>query len=184
MPQTESLTAVTPASSIQNGDNLQPPQRVQTLVNRSRFNFFSIKKCWICLAELDLDETEQLTIQKYFIEKNLYFLTSSYSSSSNCASSSSRTNYASKLQSNFIQLKLFMDKFVLSVCKCRKKLAHITCFNNYIDMKQNGNINVDIVCSKCNFKYEFEYPYNSKIFVYLFVCFSFSRGHNFVLDTL
>jgi hypothetical protein len=54
-----------------------------------------------------------------------------------------------------------MNKFVLSVCKCRKKLSHLNCFNNYIDMKQNGDVNIEILCSKCNFKYEFEYPYNS-----------------------
>ena len=83
----------------------------RTQVGRTRFNFLSIKKCWICLADLALDANEQLTIQNYFIEKNLYLL------------STFNFNNNNKMQSNFIQLKLFMNKFVLSVCKCRKKLV-------------------------------------------------------------
>ena len=123
--------------------------RHSQVICRNRFNFLSIKKCWICLADLALDANEQLTIQNYFIEKNLYLW------------STCNFNNNNKIQSNFIQLKLFMNKFVLSVCKCRKKLSHLNCFNNYIDMKQNGDVNIEILCSKCNFKYEFEYPYNS-----------------------
>jgi hypothetical protein len=64
---------------------------------------------------------------------------------------------------DLIMLKTLMNKYVLSACKCRKKLAHKTCFNNYIDLKQNGNINMKIFCSQCNYKYEFDYPYNSKL---------------------
>jgi hypothetical protein len=154
-------------------------------VGRARFNFLSIKKCWICLADLALDANEQLTIQNYFIEKNLYLL------------STVNFNNNNKMQSNFIQLKMFMNKFVLSVCKCRKKLvvycskknspfknnlfcfyiqylrlAHLACFDNYIDLKQNGDVNVEILCSKCNFKYEFEYPYNSNFLSYIYVLLS------------
>ena len=124
-------------------------------LSQNRFNFFSLKKCWICLRELALDESEQLSMQKYFVENKLNLLTT-FNFNNN------KTTNTNKNASNFIQLKLFMNKFVLSVCKCRKKLAHLNCFNNYIDQKQNGNINAEILCSKCNFKYEFEYPYNSE----------------------
>jgi len=100
------------------------------------------KKCWICLSNIDLDLNEQLTIQKYFFEENIYFL-------------------SDHNRIKTIHIKIFKRKFLLSVCKCRKKLAHLNCFEEFIDLKQNGDINVDIVCPQCNYKYVFDYPYNS-----------------------
>lgn len=59
-----------------------------------------------------------------------------------------------------MQLRILFDRFVLSICKCRPRLAHKQCFNNYIDSKQNGNVNILVTCIQCNLKYEFIYPYN------------------------
>lgn len=69
-------------------------------------------------------------------------------------------NPAHQINSNYIELSVLFDQFVLSICKCRKKLAHKHCFNNYIDSKQNGNVNIQVACAQCNLKYDFIYPYN------------------------
>lgn len=107
---------------------------------------FSPKKCWICLSIFELDDNEYNLIQNYFFNQNLDYIVSYNSNDDN--------------KINKIRLISIANKFILSICKCRKKLAHIDCFNNYIDTKQNGNINIDIYCSQCNFKYEFDYPFN------------------------
>jgi len=101
-----------------------------------RLRFINAKKCWICLTILDLDEDELALIQQIFL-----------------------TNPA-QIQIKNIQLRVLFDKFILSICKCRKKIAHEMCFNNYIDSKQNGNVNVLVTCAQCNLAYQFIYPYN------------------------
>ena len=122
-----------------------------------RINLYSIKKCWVCLAGLEFEDNEFSIIQQYFIDQNLLYINSGNGEIGSEPVPQSPNK-------NLIKLKLFMNKFILSVCKCRRKLAHKKCFSNYIDLKQNGNINVDILCSQCNYKYEFDYPYNSKYF--------------------
>lgn len=102
------------------------------------------KKCWICLNLLELEPSESLVIKELFFAKNI------------CPTPSTK----SKRKANYVQLKILFNRIVLSACKCRKKLAHVSCFNNFIDLKQNGNINIQIECAQCNFKYEFVYPYN------------------------
>lgn len=67
------------------------------------------------------------------------------------------------IKENFVQLRPLFNKFILSACKCRKKLAHLSCFNNYIYMNQSGNINNQMTCQHCNLKYEFSYPYNGLV---------------------
>lgn len=103
------------------------------------------RKCWICLAVVELDCDEISILKDLFLAKNLYK-----------SSKTLRIN-------DFVQLRLLFDKIILSSCKCRKKLAHVKCFNNYIDVRQDGNINIQIACPQCNLKYEFTYPYNGVI---------------------
>ena len=103
----------------------------------------SIKKCWICFSLLDLKSDELERIQRIFSEMSL----------------NSRASYK-KNSENFIKMKIFLDKIVLSVCKCKKKLAHKNCFDNHIDLSQNWNVEIAATCSQCNYKYDFEYPYN------------------------
>jgi hypothetical protein len=146
-------------------------------------NLLACKKCWICLNSLDLNDKECLTIQKYINMKNLLYLNLNKRAYMNnnradreeCAVRGTTSSIAlpelvspvgdaqSDANYDLITLKTLMNKYVLSACKCRKKLAHKTCFNNYIDLKQNGNINIKIFCSQCNYRYEFDYPYNSKL---------------------
>jgi hypothetical protein len=123
--------------------------RAHRLTNHNRF---LNKKCWICLATLEFDNEDRIRIQKFFNDQNSLFLLKKPPTYSNFDDNQ-----------NSIKLRLFKDKYVLSACKCRKKLAHKTCFNNYIDLKQNGNVKVDIFCSQCNYKYEFHYEYNSNL---------------------
>jgi hypothetical protein len=79
------------------------------------------------------------------------------------------SNNFNQNESKFVQLKVLFDKIVLSICKCRKKLAHEECFNNYIDSIQSGNVNILISCAHCNLKYEFNYPYNGIVFLIRFL---------------
>jgi hypothetical protein len=130
--------------------------RTQRLTNHNRF---LKKKCWVCLATLEFDDEDRIRINKFFNDQNNLFLLKKPSSSIN--SNNNNTNNTNNHNQNSIKLRLYKDKYVLSACKCRKKLAHKTCFNNYIDLKQNGNVKVDIFCSQCNYKYEFDYAYNS-----------------------
>lgn len=129
------------------------------------YNVFAKKKCWICLRILEFkDINEYMSIKKYF--------TNEYSYSSLKEISSETVSGTSKLvpvepKQNLVKLIKLKENFILSICKCRKKLAHLTCFNGYIDRKQNGNISVDIYCVQCNYKYEFDYPYNSNFLIYL-----------------
>jgi hypothetical protein len=103
---------------------------------------FSPKKCFICLAVFEFNDAEYQIIRNYFTNKNFNLLD---------------LNNKEKT----MRLIVLMNKFVLSVCKCRRKLAHLECFNNYVDVKQDGNINIAIVCTQCQYEYDFEYPYNS-----------------------
>ncbi len=100
------------------------------------------RKCWICLTVVELDTTELQVLKNLFLAKSLY----------SCQDITKKTE-------QFVQLKLLFDKIILSSCKCRLKLAHQSCFNNYIDLRQNGNIN-HIACPQCHLKYDFFYPYN------------------------
>lgn len=120
-------------------------------------NKFFNKKCWICLSLLEFDYDDQLKIQKFFFEQNLLLLNKTSIASATISNNERNSNN----KNDKIKLRLFKDKIVLSACKCRKKLAHKTCFNNYIDLKQNGNVKIEINCSKCNYTYEFDYQYNS-----------------------
>lgn len=109
-------------------------------------NKLSTRKCWICLTMVELDKNEVEVLRDLFLAKNLY------------------TNLQTKTKENFVQLKLLFNKIVLSACKCRKKLAHETCFNKYVDIRQNGNVNINMACPQCNLKYDFFYPYfNGKL---------------------
>lgn len=121
------------------------------IANRGKF---LPKKCWICQAVVQLEDSEYISIQEYFFNQNLDFV-SCENNSDNDSRNSSRTNE--------VRLILLKNKFVITDCKCKKKLAHLNCFNNFIDLKQNGNPNVEILCSKCNFKFLFEYPHNGKL---------------------
>lgn len=112
------------------------------IASQTRVNF-SPKKCWVCLSVFEMNHDEYETIQSYYFD--LDFL-----------ARPKETKNANK-----IQLISIMNKFVLSICKCRKKLAHFECFQNYIDLKQNGNVAIDLYCSQCNYRYEFIYPFNS-----------------------
>lgn len=123
---------------------LEQQQRIAQ-VNRQQVNF-SPKKCWLCLEIFQLNDYEYRLIFNCFQNKNKFYF-----------------EIKNQITQNRIRLIIINKKIVLTVCKCRKKLAHIDCFNNYIDLKQKGNINIDIFCSQCNFKYEFDYPYNSKL---------------------
>lgn len=107
---------------------------------------FSPKKCWVCLSVFEMNQNEYDTIQSYYFD---FFTKESKGE-------------------NKIKLVSITNKFILSICKCRKKLAHFECFQNYIDLKQNGNVAIDLYCSQCNFKYEFIYPLNSIKVSYLF----------------
>jgi len=53
-------------------------------------------------------------------------------------------------------------QYVFNICKCRNRWAHATCFDQFVDIRQNGKTNVAIKCSKCNYTYKFRYPYNGK----------------------
>lgn len=66
---------------------------------------------------------------------------------------------------NFVQLKRLFNRIILSACKCRKKLAHESCFNKYIDLRQSGNVKIQLACQQCNLKYEFSYPYNGSFII-------------------
>ena len=114
----------------------------QTRYLNQRIVSFSPKKCFICLSVFEFNDPEYQTIKSYFLNKNLNLL---------------HMNNKEKT----MRILVLMNKFVLSICKCKKKLAHLECFNNYVDVKQNGNINIAIVCPQCNFEYDFEYPYNN-----------------------
>lgn len=103
------------------------------------------RKCWICLTNVEFDGNEILVLKKLFFSKNLY------------------NNMKDNIKENFVQLRPLFNKVILSACKCPKKLAHLSCFNKYIDMKHSGNINTQIKCSQCNLEYEFFYPYNGII---------------------
>jgi hypothetical protein len=135
--------------------------RAYRLTNHNRF---LKKKCWVCLATLEFDDEDRIRIHKFFNDQNNIFLlknpTASIINNNNNINSNNNEATLSDNQ-NRIKLRLYKDKYVLSACKCRKKLAHKTCFNNYIDIKQNGNVKVDIFCSQCNYRYEFHYEYNS-----------------------
>ncbi|CAF0746702.1 unnamed protein product [Brachionus calyciflorus] len=120
-------------------------QNQNTSINTTRVHF-SPKKCWICTNIFELEEIEYNLIQSFYFNQNLDYIVSYNSTNDN--------------KINKIRLISILNKFILSICKCKKKLAHIECFNNYIDAKQNGNIAIDIYCSQCNFKYEFDYPFN------------------------
>jgi hypothetical protein len=106
---------------------------------------FSPKKCFICLNVFEFDEQEYQAVRGHFLNKDFNLLG---------LNDRART----------MRLIVLMNKFVLSVCKCKRKLAHLDCFNNYVDIKQNGNINIAIVCTQCHYEYDFDYPYNSKIY--------------------
>lgn len=128
---------------------------------------FSPKKCWICLEVFDLDDSDHKKIQYYFCLPP--------SPVSNTAGGMTSRQLLSRPCSNDcklikkIHLVIINQKIVMIVCKCRKKLAHLDCFNNYIDLKQKGNININIYCSQCSYKYEFDYPYNGWCQIYLFI---------------
>jgi hypothetical protein len=124
------------------------------LNNAYASKFLLNKKCWICLVMLEFEQDDLINIQKFFFDQNRILLSNKVT---NCGDEENRK----ACNRNKIKLRLFKDKFVLSVCKCRKKLAHKNCFNNYIDLKQKGNVKIDITCSQCNYKYEFFYQYNS-----------------------
>jgi hypothetical protein len=111
---------------------------------------FSPKKCFICLSVFEFNDNEYQTIKNFFLNKN-------YNSNNN----SSIEILMNKQK--IIHLIVLRNKFVMSICKCKKKLAHLECFNNYVDLKQNGNVNVAIVCPQCHFEYAFDYPYNSNL---------------------
>lgn len=161
LPVTTATTTATP------GIGGTTNQQQRNVIN------FSPKKCWICLEIFQLDDPDCKLIQKYFC------LSSSSSVPANLdelgANATSRNNrllLSSNLSGNKlikkIRLVIINNKIVLTVCKCRKKLAHLNCFNNYIDLKQKGNINIDIYCSQCNYKYEFDYPYNGNTHSHFF----------------
>ena len=115
---------------------------------------FAPKKCWICLGVVELNECENAQLKRAFFESTSTRLAAALAGSSNGQSAT--------YDQNEIKLKAFTDRFVLAICKCRKKLAHMSCFNSYIDLKQSGNINIDIFCSQCNLRYSFYYPYNGE----------------------
>ena len=130
---------------------------------------FAPKKCWICLNIINLDETENRRLRELFFV-NTHSNSNSNSSNNDLASFDYATNtnnndnkQAANDSCHYIKLEPFTNKYLLAICKCRKKLAHLSCFNSYIDLKQNGNTNIDIYCTQCNYKYIFDYPYNSKI---------------------
>lgn len=116
----------------------------RVMPNMDRTKLINAKKCWICLTIMDLSKDELMLVQQMFFSNNF-----------------------NQNESKFVQLKVLFDKIVLSICKCRKKLAHEECFNNYIDSIQSGNVNILISCAHCNLKYEFNYPYNG-IFLKIF----------------
>ncbi len=101
------------------------------------------RKCWICLTVVELEVSELSVLRDLFLAKSLY-----------------SSQAVTKETQNFVQLRLLFNKIILSACKCRRKLAHQSCFNAYIDIRQNGNINIPVTCAQCNLKYEFFYPYN------------------------
>lgn len=103
----------------------------------------SARKCWICLAMIELDMSEIRILRDLFLAKSLY--------------------NEQKTTENFVQLRPLFNKIVLSACKCRKKLAHESCFSNYIDLRQNGNVKIQVACPQCHLKYEFSYPYNGVV---------------------
>ena len=121
----------------------QPVASVRNLTQRTVS--FSPKKCFICLSVFEFNDQEYEMIKKYFLDRNL-ILTCKF-----------------KTCMNKMGLVVILNKFVLSICKCKKKLAHLDCFNNYVDIKQNGNINISIVCPQCGHEYNFIYPYNSML---------------------
>lgn len=104
------------------------------------------RKCWICDLMIELEISELLVLRDLFLSKSLYSNPS-----------------VTKETENFVQLKLLFNKIILSACKCRRKLAHESCFNKYIDVRQSGNVNIQIACPQCTLKYEFFYPYNGII---------------------
>lgn len=110
-----------------------------------------LKKCWICLTMVEMDTNEVLILKDFFLAKNLYNIDNN---------NNNNRNPKAKNKENYVQLKLLFNRIILSACKCRKKLAHEVCFNNYIDIKQNGNVTNQISCPQCNLKYEFCYPYD------------------------
>lgn len=116
---------------------------------------FAPKKCWICLGVVNLDESENAQLKRAFFQSTTSYVVGGQRLTT--------TQQQQDQQQGQIKLKAFTDRFVLAICKCRKKLAHMSCFNSYIDLKQSGNINIDIFCSQCNLKYSFYYPYNGKI---------------------
>lgn len=121
---------------------------------------FSPKKCWVCTSIFEMNQDEYETIQRYYFD--LY-------------------SAEDPKNANKIKLISIMNKFILSICKCRKKLAHFECFQNYIDLKQNGNVSVDLFCSQCSYKYEFIYPLNSIKVSFFFQNLSYVLILNFKL---
>jgi E3 ubiquitin-protein ligase MARCH5 len=48
----------------------------------------------------------------------------------------------------------------VSPCRCAGSLGHVhqDCVKRWVEEKQNGNFNVDVVCPQCETKYRFVFP--------------------------
>lgn len=132
------------STAITNNSAIPPVTTTQRHLGQ-RVVSFSPKKCFVCLAVFEFNDQEYQAIRHSYMDIKVFNLLP--------------VNERNKT----MRLIVLMNKFVMSICKCKKKLAHLDCFNNYVDEKQGGNINMSIMCTQCNYEYEFDYSYNSKM---------------------